>query len=111
MNFPVEDKVLLPQSIDELDEFVYSLGEQFNFPVNDDTYEAVAVKIMHLPNTQAFATREEFGHAALKYLANKAAYEKLQEFAAKRKADEEFKKSKGNAGDSERVPPKSVQDA
>ena len=93
-----EELVLLPTTVEELDEFVKSLTEQYALPGGDDTYDAIATMIMHLPHTAAKAPRSHFGHGVLKSMANKAAFTRLQEFAKKReekkKQEEEEKRLK-----------------
>lgn len=98
-----EEDVLLPQTEQELDEFVSSLSEQFGFPNNDHTYEAIAAAIMQLPGIHAFAPRSYFGNAALRQLAKEAAYAKLSAFNEKRKAADAEAKAKAKQEQAEAV--------
>lgn len=87
--YPHSSQVLIPTSVADLDLFVAALIDEFKLPEGDDTYDAIATMILHLPGTVAYKEMSYFGHGVLKSMANKAAYTKLQEFAAKRKAKEE----------------------
>lgn len=84
-----EPKILLPQDEAALDQFVESIATEFNVPTGDDTYDAIATMILHLPQTSAFVPRSYFGNSVRKSLANKAAYNRLRQLAEKRKAEEE----------------------
>lgn len=76
---------LLPQTVEDLTKFVNSIAEEYALPDSDDTYEAVATLIMHMPPNNCFAPRSFFGDSIRKSIANRAAYTKLEEFARKRK--------------------------
>lgn len=85
------DDVLLPTSETALDQFVSDVCAKFNLPTHDDTYDAIATMIMHMPHTKAYAPLAYFGNGVLKSMANRAAYNRLRTLAEKRKAAEEAK--------------------
>jgi len=84
-------EVLLPTTEEGLDHFVASLVEDYELPNTDDTYDAIATMILHLPQTKAFMPRSYFGHGVLKSMANKVAFEKLKIFRDRREAAEKLK--------------------
>lgn len=84
-----EVEVLLPTDLSALDAFVESITQEFKLPAGDDTYDAIATMILHLPQTRAYALRSYFGNGVLKSLANQAAYTRLQEFRKKREEKEQ----------------------
>lgn len=90
---PPEVECLLPTTAEALDEFVDVITKEYELPPGDDTYDAIATMILHLPQTRAFMPHSYFGHGVLKSMANKAAFDKLQGFAIKRKEAEEKKKA------------------
>lgn len=87
-----DNEVLLPVTETLLDDFVKSLTEEFSLPDGDDTYDAIATMILHLPQTKAYMPRSYFGNGVLKSMANRAAYGKLKELKARRDAKEEEEK-------------------
>jgi hypothetical protein len=89
-----ETEVLLPTTTEALDTFVASITQEYGLPEGDDTYDAIATMILHLPHTKAYAPRSHFGNGVLKSLANKAAYDKLTEFREKRLKKEAEEKAK-----------------
>jgi hypothetical protein len=100
-----ELEVLLPTTAKDLDSFVASLIEEFGLPEGDDTYDMVATQILHLPLTRARAPRSYFANGVLKSMANKAAFEKLQEFKQKRdRAEQDRKNSELKLVQSEQAP-------
>lgn len=84
----VDKLSLLPQSVEELDTFVAEICKEFSLPATDDTYDNIATMIMHIPPSAAKVPMRFFGESVQKSIANKAAYEKLAEFRAKRSAAE-----------------------
>lgn len=80
----IEAEVMLPQTPEDLDTFVASIIEEFSLPPGDDTYDAMATVIMHLPSTRAYAPKSYFASCVRKSLANRAAYTRLRELAQKR---------------------------
>ena len=92
-----EQKVRLPISEEELQEFIAGLIVQFGLPDHDDTYDAVCTMIMHLPHTMAEVQPSYFAHGVFKAMANRAAFEKLQALKKKREA-EELQKEQVKAG-------------
>ena len=76
----------LPITVAELDAFVERLINDYKLPPGDDTYDAIATMIMHLPHVCAVKEDEYFVHGVWKSMANLAAYSRLQEFRAKRDA-------------------------
>ena len=84
---------LLPQTVADLDIFVLEIAEEFNLPNTDDTYESIATAIMHVNPNISKAPKAFFAAQVQKSIANKAAFEKLREFNAARKALELAKKA------------------
>lgn len=110
-----EKEVLLPTDTASLDAFIGQLMIDFKLPASDDTYEAIALQIMHLDNRMGRVKRSFFADCAIKFLANKAAYERLEQFANIRKQEAANAKAKADAekaasGVSD-VPKQPVQDA
>lgn len=93
-----EIEVLLPTNEADLDEFVTSLTEEFNLPAGDDTYDAIATMILHLPSHCAYVLRSHFGNGVLRAMANSAAYNKCREFSAKREAMQKERDEQIKAG-------------
>lgn len=89
-----EEECLLPTTEEQLDVFVASLIKEYALPEGDDTYDAIATMILHLPHTKAYATRSYFGNGVLKSMANRAAYNRLRELAKRREAKELDEKQK-----------------
>lgn len=89
-----ELEVLLPTTVAALDEFVASITTEYGLPEGDDTYDAIATMILHLPHTKAYALRSYFGHGVLKSMANRAAYDKLTELRERREAKAAEEKAK-----------------
>lgn len=104
-----QDEVLLPTNEADLDAFVASIIDQFKLPPGDDTYDAIATMIMHLPNTRAYATRAYFGNGVLKSMANKAAYAKLMGFQKKRMEADQAEKELAKATQSDQGPARDEQ--
>ncbi len=67
-----------------LDALVSALYQTFGFDTSDDTYEAVATVILHAPPDMGQFTLDYVGNRVAKMMANKVAYEKIQELKAKR---------------------------
>lgn len=82
----MSDAELLPQTETDLDVFVERVIQTFKLPGGDDTYDAIATMIMHMPHTRAYERIEYFGEGVQKQLANRAAYNRLREIAERRKA-------------------------
>lgn len=83
-----ELEVMLPQTVAELDVFVATIATEFSLPNTDDTYEAIATLIMHMPPSVCTAPKSYFANSVRKSIANLAAYTKLREFSDKRKQAE-----------------------
>lgn len=79
-----ENLEVLPTTVEALDKFVAEITESYKLPSGDDTYELIATMIMHMSPNVCRAPRQFFADAVTKSLANRAAYEKLQEFRNKR---------------------------
>ena len=92
-----EPEIRLPQTELELDEFVQSIIDEFKLPSGDDTYDAIATMIMHLPQTKAYVPRSYFGHGVYKAMANRAAYYRLMEIKKRRDAKEKVEKEQNEA--------------
>lgn len=92
-----EQEVLLPQSAKELDDFVAGIIKDYELPEGDDTYEAIATMILHLPGTRAHAPRAYFANSVRKQIANKYAYEKCGEFVKARESKAREEKAKAQA--------------
>ena len=94
-----EKMVALPTDVAGLDRLVQLLVKKFKLPNTDDTYDAIATKIMHLPGHQAFVPLSYLGHSVWKMMANAASYTKLEEFRIKRekKHQKEIEKQKAEA--------------
>lgn len=75
----------LPQTKEELDSFVNLIVNVHNLPDTDDTYESIATLILHMNQSVSSSPLSFFANSVKKSMANKAAYDKLQEFAQKRK--------------------------
>lgn len=84
----VDKLQLLPQTTEALDTYVAEICQEFSLPTTDDTYDAIATMIMHIPPTAAKVPMRYFGESVQKSIANKAAYTKLAEFRNKRAAAE-----------------------
>lgn len=91
-----EKEVPLPKNEAELDAFIAGIVKDFKIPAGDDTSEAIATAILHLDNRIGRVKRSYFADNAIKFLANKAAYEKIQGFREAAKALE-AKKKEGEA--------------
>lgn len=83
-----ETEVQLPTTEEGLDSFVAEITELYNLPEGDDTYDAIATMVLHLPQTKAYSTLAYFGHAVLKSMANQVAFKKLKELKKKREDKE-----------------------
>lgn len=81
-----EKEVRLPMDAEEFDSFVVGIIRDFDLPHDDTTVEAIATQILHMDNRVGRARRSFFADCAVKFLANKAAYEKIEGFNAVRKA-------------------------
>jgi hypothetical protein len=79
-----EKESILPVSPSQLDEFIAGIIKDYRLPRGDDTVEAIATQILHLDNRIGRVKRSYFADCAVKYLANKAAFEKLEAFKDKR---------------------------
>jgi hypothetical protein len=79
-----EPEILLPRTPEALDELVQIITAKFDLPPGDETYEAVATMIMHIPAQRAYAPLAYFGNGVLKSMANAAAYQRLGEIAKRR---------------------------
>lgn len=80
-----EKEVLLPISPQELDRFISGIIKDYKLPNNATTAEAIAVQILHLDNKTGRARRSFFADCAVKFLANKAAFEMIEGFKAAEK--------------------------
>lgn len=89
----------LPRDPKELDTFVEEISAHYDLPRNDETYDAIATKMLHMPTETYSAILKDpspaaffdyFGYGVLKMMANTAAWFKCEEFRQKR--DEKIKK-------------------
>jgi uncharacterized protein with von Willebrand factor type A (vWA) domain len=70
-----------------LDEAVAWISDANGFPQDDKTYEAIATVILHAPPDMGSFDEVYIASRVAKMMANKAAYDALQGFAEKRKAE------------------------
>ena len=95
-----DEKELLPTSKELLDVFMDDVIRIYDLPDDEDTRDVICTMILHMNQNAAFAPKSYFGHAVLKSLANKAAWEKLEIYKhnrdakARAKAEEEAAKEK-----------------
>lgn len=105
----LDSPVKLPTTVEALDEFMDSLITEFQLPNHDDTRDAIATMVLHLPHTQAFAKRSYFGHGVYKAMANQAAYKRLEAYREKREQLKKEVESKAKlelvSGDNQDVTP------
>ncbi len=88
-----EPEVTLPTSTAELDAFTEDLITDFGLPRDRNTFNAVAVMIIHLPASKAHAKRSYFAHSVLKQLANDAAFERHAQYKKEWDAEEKAKEA------------------
>ena len=81
-----EKEIPLPTSRVEFQMFVDRIAKDLRIEPTDDLAEALGTAIMHLDNRIGRVRQTYFRDCALKFLANKTAYEVLAEFAEVRKA-------------------------
>lgn len=70
---------LLPQTEKQLNLFIDQIVRDYALPDNDDTYDAIATMILHLPQGKCYVPKDYFGHSVLKSIANQVAYKRLGE--------------------------------
>ena len=101
------EEVLLPQTTDELDDFVDLLVEKFGLSPTEDTYEDICTIIMQMPAGRAWVPLSYVANFSRKLHAQRAAYKKIEEFNGKRKAAraEAEAKAKQEADSKKEAPP------
>ncbi len=85
-------ETLLPQTPEELERYFDLIIRDYQLPDNDDTRDAVATMILHLPQTKVYVPMSYFADCVRKSIANKVAFDQLQIFKARREAAAEAKK-------------------
>lgn len=78
-----QDEVL-PTSEEALEVYMSEIIELYSLPDSDDTRDMIATMILHLPQTAARKSRTYFAEGVLKSMANKAAFDKLKVYKARR---------------------------
>lgn len=92
-----EKEIRLPTDTQALDGFVSGIIRDFGLPPGDDTFEAIATMILHLDNRIGRVKRSYFADGAVKFLANKAAFEWI---SAKQKQEKEAQQAQQQASKS-----------
>lgn len=88
--------VILPQSQEDLDQFVEQVCHEAGTNVCNEAYEAIATSILHADNTSATFSKTYFVNRLQKAVANRTAYDKLQKLNEQRKQEETLKASKAS---------------
>jgi hypothetical protein len=78
---------------DDLNYILMSLDSDHNIPNNDSTLEAVSTVILHAPPDMGGFSLEYIANRVAKMMANKVAYDKLQEIKVKRDTEIQAKQA------------------
>lgn len=82
---------------EDLDAIVRDLAnDTWAFPINDQTYEAVATVILHAPPDMGSIDTDYIGNRVAKMMANKVAYDYLQDLKFKREIEAKSKQVETN---------------
>ena len=75
----------LPVTDEGLESFMQRIISFYNLPDDNDTRDSICTLIMHMPQSVHEAPLKFFGNSVHKTLANRAAYDKLEQYRAERK--------------------------
>lgn len=87
----MESKLSMIKTKEQFNLFVGDVIQAFQFPAGDETTEAIATVILHAPPDMGSFDPAYVGQRVGKMMANKAAYDFLQELKAKKQAETKAK--------------------